>query len=183
MRPMWWVVAVVALVVALAAYLTWLASRVDRLHDRAVTAGKALDAHLVRRAAAAAVLAEERLLPDLYDAARAALDAGRDGFLADPDHTPPVLSAEREVAENTLTRCLRGLALAADDPALVPVATASRRVALARQVYTDLVRDALALRGRPVVRLTGLARRHPQPAYFDVDDPTLDASRPPQEVA
>jgi len=168
MRPMWWVVAVVALVVAVATYLTWLAARVDRLHGRAITAGKALDAHLVRRAAAAAVLAEELLLPDLYTAARAALDAGPD---------------EREAAENDLTRQLRALPLPADDPALAPVVAASRRVALARQVHTDLVRDARSLRGRPVVRLAGLARRHPLPAYFDVDDPTLDGSRPPQEVA
>jgi hypothetical protein len=165
---MWWVVAVVAVVVVVATYLTWLASRVDRLHGRAATAGQALDAHLVRRAAAAAVLAEERMLPDLYAAARAALD-GRPG--------------EREAAENDLTRELRRLARPADDPGLTPVVTASRRVALARQVHTDLVRDALALRARPVVRLAGLARRHPQPAYFDVGDTTLEVSRPSQEVA
>jgi Tfp pilus assembly protein PilX len=167
MRPMWWVVAVVALVVVVATYLTWLAARVDRLHERAASAGKALDAHLVRRAAAAAVLAEERLLPDLYTAARAALDAGPE---------------EREAAENDLTRRLRGLALAADDAALLPVVAASRRVALARQVHTDLVRDARSLRARPVVRLAGLARGHPRPAYFDVGDPTLEASRPSQET-
>jgi hypothetical protein len=165
---MWWVVAVVAAVALLATYFTWLAARVDRLHGRATTAGKALDAHLVRRAAAAAVLAEERLLPDLYTAARAALDAGPD---------------DREAAENDLTRQLRQLALLADDAGASPVVTASRRVALARQVHTDLVRDARSLRDRPIVRLLGVARRHPQPAYFDVDDPTLDANRPSREVA
>ena len=130
----------VALVVAVAAYLTWLAARVDRLHGRASAAGQALDAHLLRRAAAAAVLAEELLLPELYAAARAALDAGPD---------------EREAAENDLTRQLRALPLTADDPALAPVVAASRRVALARQVHTDLVRDARSLRGRPLVRLLG----------------------------
>jgi hypothetical protein len=161
---MWWVVAVVAVVVGVATYLTWLAARVDRLQSRAASAGKALDAHLMRRAAAAAVLAEERLVPDLYTAARAALDAAPD---------------EREAAENDLTRCLRTLDLPADDP----VVAASRRVALARQLHTDLVRDARALRGRPLVRLTGVPRRHPQPAYFDIDDPTLDTSRPSQEVS
>lgn len=185
---MWWLVAVVVLVVAVATYLTWLAARVDRLHGRARTAGQALDAHLVRRAAAAAVLAEERLLPDLYAAARAALDAGaahevhRNTRAPHQEHTWLALSGEREAAENDLTRLLRGLALPADDPALAPLIAASRRVALARQVHTDLVRDARALRGRPVVRLIGLARRHPPPAYFDVDDPTLDGSRPSQEV-
>jgi hypothetical protein len=179
---MWWVVGVVALVVVVATYLTWLAARVDRLHGRTATAGKALDAHLVRRAAAAAVLAEEPLLPDLYAAARAALDAAPSGE-ASRDGTQPALSAEREAAENDLTRRLRCLSMPPDDPALSPVVAASRRVALARQVHTDLVRDARALRDRPVVRLVGLARRHPQPAYFDVDDPTLEPNRPSQEVA
>lgn len=162
MRHMWWVLAVVVAVFAMVSYLGWLAARLDRLHERAATASKALDAHLVRRAAAAAVLAEERSLPELYPAARAALDAAPD---------------EREAIENDLTRRLRDLALPADDPAWAPVVEASRRVALTRQVHTDLVRDALALRGRLMVRTAGLARRHPLPAYFDVDDTTLDGNR------
>lgn len=166
---MWWVVAVVAVVVGVATYLTWLAARVDRLHSRAASAGKALDAHLVRRAAAAAVLAEERFVPDLYTTARAALDAAP-SHEARRNGTQPALSVEREAAENDLTRCLRSLGLPADEP----VVAASRRVALARQMHTDLVRDARALRNRPVVRLIGVGRRHPQPAYFDIDDPTLD---------
>ena len=50
-----------------------------------------------------------------------------------------------------------------------------RRLALARQVHTDLVRDALAVRRRPLVRLLRLTRRHqPPPRFFDIADPTLD---------
>ena len=77
---------------------------------------------------------------------------------------------DREVAENDLTRQLRA---APADGELVAV---SRRVALARQVHNDVVRDALAVRRRRVVRLFRLARRHPEPAYFDIDDPSLDGS-------
>jgi hypothetical protein len=153
---MWWVVGVVVAVVLLATYVTWTAARVDRLHARAVSAGRSLDAHLMRRAAAAAVLAESTGALDLYAAARAALDAHPD---------------EREASENDLTKQLKQLSLGGDDPLVV----ASRRVGLARQVHNDLVRDALAVRRRPVVRLLGMTRRHPAPAYFDVDDPTLDA--------
>jgi predicted negative regulator of RcsB-dependent stress response len=160
MPGMWWVVGVVAAVVLVASYVTWTATRVDRLHARAASATKALDAHLVRRAAAAAVLAEEITSPDLYAAARSALDAAPD---------------DREAAENDLTRQLRSLNGPADEAALGAVVAASRRVALARQVHTDLVRDALAMRRRRLVRLLRLTRRHPSPAYFDVDEPTLDA--------
>ena len=51
---------------------------------------------------------------------------------------------------------------------------ASRRLALARQVHSDLVRDAKAVRGRPLVRMLRLTRKHPEPAFFDIDDPTLE---------
>ncbi|HEU4421568.1 MAG TPA: hypothetical protein VFR67_03395, partial [Pilimelia sp.] len=171
MRGMWWVVAVVTAVALVATYLTWLAGRVDRLHARAASASRALDAHLLRRAAAAAVLAEESGGPGLYAAAREALDAGPD---------------DREAAENDLTRqlkaarasggALRTLVSEAPDGAGDGVVAASRRVAVARQVHTDLVRDALAVRRHPVVRLLRLTRRHRRPAYFDIDDPTLDGA-------
>lgn len=155
---MWWVVGVVTVVVLVSTYLTWTASRVDRLHARAAAAAKALDAHLLRRAAAAAVLAEERSAVELYAAARIALDAAPE---------------EREAAENDLTRQLRSVTLDADAEAIVAV---SRRLAVARQVHTDLVRDALSARRRPVVRLLRMTRRHPPPAYFDIDDPILAPS-------
>nr|BFE66460.1 membrane protein [Dactylosporangium thailandense] len=153
---MWWVIVVVAVVVAVATYLTWLAARVDRLHARAVAAYATLDAHLVRRAAAAVALAEAAQLPTLMYAAKIALDA-------QPD--------DREVAENDLTRHLRlDFGATPVDDTLVQV---SRRVALARQVHNDVVRDALAVRRRGLVRVFRLARKHPVPAYFDVDDPSL----------
>lgn len=159
---MWWIVGVVALVVVVATYVTWTAARVDRLHARAATAQAALDAHLVRRAAAAGELADTLGRPDLRQLSRAACEARPD---------------ERELAENDLTRALRGLP---DDPEagelgeLAEVVAASRRVALARQVHNDLVRDALAVRRRRLVRLLRLSRRHAEPRYFDVDDPVLD---------
>jgi hypothetical protein len=162
MPRMLWVVAVVAVVVLVATYLTFTAERVDRLHARAAAAQAALDAHLSRRAAAAVALAESLPAPALRQAACAALDVRPD---------------EREAAENDLTRVLRGLSVgnlsAAEHPAVVDLVAASRRVALARQVHNDVVRDALAARRRLAVRLLGLARRAPRPAYFDIDDPTL----------
>ncbi|WP_243704563.1 hypothetical protein [Micromonospora sp. KC723] len=146
------------LVALVAAYLAWTAGRVQRLHTRAESAARALDAHLLRRAAAAAVLAEQRYGVELYAAARIALDAAPE---------------EREAAENDLTRQLRGVELDPADPACEAVIAASRRLALARQVHTDLVRDARAARSRPLVRLLRMGRGREWPRYFDVDDPTL----------
>ncbi|MFG3421485.1 hypothetical protein ACIBTZ_27665 [Micromonospora sp. NPDC049460] len=158
MSGMWWGVVAALAVGLVAAYLVWTAGRVDRLHGRAELAARALDAHLLRRAAAAAVLAERRYGVELYAAARIALDA-------QPD--------EREAAENDLTRQLRAVELDPADPDCEAVIGASRRLALARQVHTDLVRDARAARGRPLVRLLRMGRRRPWPRYFDIDDPTL----------
>lgn len=158
MPDMWWWVTGAAVVLLAVAYLSWLAARLGRLHRRAAAATAALEAALLRRAAAAAVLAERRDGVELYAAARIALDAGPE---------------EREAAENDLTRQLRSIPLDPTDPDCEAVIAASRRLALARQVHTDLVRDALALRRRVLVRLFRLARRYPEPAYFDVDEPVL----------
>lgn len=138
-----------------AVYVFWVAGRIDRSHARATAAHAALDAHLVRRAAAAVEAADPLGDPQLRWAGRVALEAGHD---------------ERESAENDLTRVLRPALLASHDMS-DELTRASRRVALARQVHNDLVRDALALRRRRVVRVLRLARKHPVPRYFDIDDP------------
>jgi predicted negative regulator of RcsB-dependent stress response len=158
MPGMWWVVGVVAAAALLSAYLFWTAHRVERVHVRAQSAERALDAHLMRRAAAAAVIAEQRDDDELYAAARAALDA-------DPD--------DRESAENDLTRQLQTVTLDAADPAARTLVATSRRVVLARQVHTDLVRDALTSRHRILVRVLGMARRYPLPQYFDIVEPVM----------
>jgi hypothetical protein len=155
---MWWVLGVVALVALLSAYLGWTAHRVERVHVRAQSAERALDAHLLRRAAAAAVVAEQHDYVELYASARLALDA-------DPD--------ERESAENDLTRHLSATPLNGADPAARQLIATSRRVVLARQVHTDQVRDALTARHRTLVRALGMARRYPRPQYFDIEDPAL----------
>ncbi len=158
---MWWVVGVVAAVVLLAAYLGWTAHRVERVHVRAQSAERALDAHLMRRAAAAAVVAEQSDVIELYAAARLALDAEAD---------------ERESAENDLTRQLQTASLTGADPAMRTLIAASRRVVLARQVHTDTVRDALTARHRPLVRALRMARSYPRPQYFDIEEPAMPAA-------
>ncbi len=79
---------------------------------------------------------------------------------------------DREPAENAL-----GRALAAVDRSALPdglreaLAEAEMRLALARRVHNDAVRDTLALRSLPLVRLLHLAGTAPMPAYFEIADP------------
>ncbi|GGQ53970.1 hypothetical protein [Couchioplanes azureus] len=164
MPGMWWLVGAL-MVVAVLAYLAWTAHRVERVHVRAQSGARALDAHLMRRAAAAAVVAERADLTELYLAARLALDAAPD---------------EREAAENDLTRQLQAAELPGADPATAILVATSRRVVLARQVHTDLVRDALTARGRLLVRLLRMARQYERPRYFEIVDPTLPVPLTPR---
>src|ERR1700712_3052089 len=85
------VVVVVALVVAAATYLTWIASRLDRLAVRVESLWATLDGQLSARAFAAHELAHQLDDPELHAAARAAGDAEGE---------------DREVAENRLSRAL-----------------------------------------------------------------------------
>ena len=189
---MWEIVTVVAVVVLVATYVTWIAARVDRLHARASAAYSALDAQSIRRAAAATALTTG--LADGQTARTigtgvglAPVPAGPPDGAADPDRpdalrqakiaAQAVLAAhpdDREAAENDLTHTLRTAAAHCGVDSLPGVEEASRRLALARQVHSDLVRDALAVRRQPLVRALALARRHPAPRFFDIDEPTLD---------
>jgi hypothetical protein len=155
---MWWIVGVVALVCVVATYLTWIATRVDRLHGRTASASTALDAALVRRAVAAANLADAEGLPELRAVASSALAAE---------------VGEREAAENSLTKMLRELPYPLDAPSMVEVASTSRRVELTRHIHSDLVRDTLAMRRRRLVRLLRFTAKYPVPTYFDIEDPQL----------
>lgn len=168
MPGMWWVAGIVVAVALLSAYLWWTAHRVERVHRRAQSGERALDAHLMRRAAAAAVVAEQQDDGELYAAARAALDAAPD---------------ERESAENDLTRALQVITLDVAEPAARTLIATSRRVVLARQVHTDLVRDALTSRERLLVRALGMARRYSRPQYFDIVEPVMPEPLPAPAVA
>lgn len=157
------VVAVVVVVVLMATWVTWTATRVDRLHSRVDAARASLDAQLVRRAAAVQALVDRPgdvldadLAARLRAAARAALDAA---------------DATREAAENDLGRALRELPVTALDPDLLrDVRDAASRVVLARRFYNDAVRDTRSLRGRWMPRLLRLGGRRQLPAFFEIDD-------------
>lgn len=162
------VVVVVALVVAVATYLTWLASRLDRLAGRVEAARAGLVSQLVLRAEAAADLADQCGLTDLATAAAQA----RSSHPALLSGVP--LDAVVEDVENGLSRALRAPAVAATGreapTALHALDSTSARVALARQLHNDAVRDVLALRRRRLVRALQLSGRRPLPAYFEIDD-------------
>ena len=156
--------AVLVLVLVLSGvYVSWTAGRLDRLHARVDAAWAALDAALVRRAAAARAVAAA--LPSgpqaaaLERAARATLDSGPEG---------------REALENDLSRALRSalpvLPAGAD---LTELEHASTRVGLARAFHNAAVRDTHVVRLRRIPRALHLAGHRELPQYFEIDDTTV----------
>ena len=94
-------------------------------------------------------------------------DGKRLAALADAAERAP--RTAREAAENELSA-----ALALVDPASLPVALvaeladAEARVLLARRFHNDAVRDTLALRERPAVRMLRLGGTAALPTYFEI---------------
>lgn len=164
------VVGVVALVVLVASYLTWLAGRLDRLHARTDGARASLEAQLVRRATAAMAIAE-------YSAAAGLLSAGAARSMAGAARVASTAGAvERESAENDLSKGLHHAVPLLVRPdadlaaLLADLAVAGSRVVLARRFYNDAVRDTRALRERRLVRWLRLSGHAPAPPYFEIDD-------------
>lgn len=167
MLPVGWLVLAVVAAVLLTMWITFTLTRLDRLHARVDAAQAALDAQLVRRAAALQHVAEspdsgvpDELRSGYDDIAKRALNAP----LADP---------ERRDTENAVGRAL--VELAALPQHLRPDAAdelqeTAARVLIARRFYNDAVRDTRALRVRRMPRLFRMAGRRPMPLFFDIDD-------------
>jgi len=166
MLPAGWLIAAVLLAIVLTTWVTFTLTRLDRLHARVDAAQAALDAQLVRRAAALLHLAEmpRSGIPDeqaleLAAAAHAALSVN-----------PP----DRKAAENRVARAITALAARRESlPAVL----------IARRFFNDAVRDTRTLRARRMPRLLHLAGRRELPQYFDIDDTDLFEDQTPPSQA
>ncbi|MBV9291354.1 MAG: hypothetical protein JO222_02805 [Frankiales bacterium] len=174
---MWTAVALAAAVVVLFLYANWTARRLDRLHSRVDAAAAALHAQLLLRAEAALTLAESGALENA--------SAERLRRVAEPALAAHGLGHDREIVENTLSRCLAAAVDTATDlsrqqrsrAASAPVdatVEAAARASMARRFHNDAVRDALVVRRRRIVRWLHLAGHAPQPSYFEIDDAPLE---------
>ncbi len=178
MLPVAWLVVAVVLAVVLSIWITSTLTRLDRLHARVDAARAALDAQLVRRAAALLHVAESP---------GSGLDAEQRSYrqtVAEAALNPDPSSA-REVVENAVGRAV--LELAGDETLVAPEAAAELReaavrVQVARRFYNDAVRDTRSLRARRMTRLLRLAGHADLPQFFDIEDtaPQLGAGTAPE---
>lgn len=164
MTAEWAAVAVLAvlLILVLAMGAVWAfgtANRLDRLHVRYDLSWQALDSALARRAVVARAVAAD---------AYGDLAVGRRLVaLADTAERSP--RAARETTENELSTALARVDMTRlPIPLVAELADAEARVVLARRFHNDAVRDTLALRDRPAVRLLRLGGHAPRPTYFEI---------------
>jgi hypothetical protein len=185
MLPVGWLVVAVVVAILLSMWVTFTVTRLDRLHARVDAARAALDAQLVRRAAALRSAADS---PDtaIGSEQRAAFRATADAALA------ATAAERRENVENAVGRAVAHLAgggveLRASRAAELREAAA--RVQVARRFYNDAVRDTRTLRARRMPRVLRLAGHVDLPQFFDIDDtlppdaPSVPPGRRPAPVS
>jgi hypothetical protein len=175
---LWWVlVAAVFVLLLLGSYGSWTAGRLDRLHHRVGMARASLEAELARRAALVAELAGSGELDPA--SSLLLLDAAHRARCANDD--------EREQCESALSRAIAATvgpttARPAEEPGdgrtpageLEPwageVATAMRRVQMARRFHNDVVVSTRELRQRRLVTWFRLAGHAPMPRTIELED-------------
>lgn len=172
------IVAMIAFVCLAGFYVSWRATRLDRLHARIETARAALDAALLRRCAATIDLA-----------ASGALDPASSLLLVNAEQAARLAQSqeERELGESNLSAALRAVCdtatadgtdslpgskvqMAVHQELLSDVEDATRQVSIARHFYNDSVAATQAARHRPLARMLNLAGRAEMPSFFEMDD-------------
>jgi hypothetical protein len=173
-----WVIAALLFTILLTSWITLTLTRLDRLHARVDAAQAALDAQLVRRAAALLYLVEKTDSPIPASAATELARAAQQAL--------SVTDPERQAVENRVGKALSELNQWRSELPVESVdelSEASSRVVIARRFYNDAVRDTRTLRARRMPRALHLAGHRELPSYFDIDDTALlDDWAPASEI-
>lgn len=168
---------VILLVVILGWYISFSASRLDRLHHRVETSWATLDALLQQRAALAhEIVAESNLDPATAYLISASASAARFANLE-----------ERSAAESVLSESLKLVQSAARDellelptPLLVELSDLTTKVKLAINIHLEAVNATRNVRKKVFIRLFRLAGKAPLPVRYAFEDDILELTDVPQ---
>ena len=146
----WTIIVLVVLALVLwSFYVSWRASRLDRLHNRVEAARTALDLALVRRVRLVGPAERDLAESDLTRALRATL--------GDPDFREE-LAVDDDVDHGGAAELV------------AEVEAAAQQVFIARKFYNDLAGRTVYARRRPLARALRLAGSAQLPQFFDMDD-------------
>ena len=157
----------IALLVFFLWYLSFTASRLDRLHHRVETSWAALDSLLQRRAAIALEIAHSSFAdPGLALILNQAAHLAREADIS-----------ERSEAESGLTGSL-GLLLMnvhenTDDVLLKELSDVTDKIRVAVKLHVEAVNRTQLLRRKLIVKLFRLAGRAPLPSIYKFEDDAI----------
>ena len=164
-----WVFAVFILLVSLW-YLSFLATRLDRLHHRVETSWANLDVLLQKRAAVALEIAHS----DIADPASSLLLTGAAYQARDAE------IQTRSAAESGLSGALgllledsQHLATAADNALLNELSTLTDKIRVAIALHKDAVTRTQMVRKKVIVRIFRLAGTAPLPVTYEFESDVL----------
>ncbi len=165
----YWVLAIFLLLISLW-YLSFLASRLDRLHHRVETSWANLDALLQKRAAVALEIAHS----DIADPASSMLLTGaayqaRDAQIQNRSQAESGLSG----ALGLLLEDSRHLATAADNVLLTELSVLTDKIRVAISMHTDAVSRTQMVRKKLIVRTFRLAGSAPPPVTYEFEADVL----------
>ena len=159
--------SLVLVIVLIAWYLSFSASRLDRLHHRVETSWATLDSLLQQRAA----LAHQIVLVSNLDPATAYLISSSAAAARDAN------IVERSAAESVLSQALKLVQNAARDNSLqlpsellVELSDISSKVKLAINIHLESVNATRNVRSKPLIRLFRLAGKAPIPVRYAFED-------------
>jgi hypothetical protein len=161
---------ILLLIVLIGWYLSFSASRLDRLHHRVETSWATLDSLLQKRAALAQeIVAESNLDPATAYLISTSATAARDANIL-----------ERSAAESVLSEALKLVQNAALDNSLelpsellVELSDLTRKVKLAINIHLEAVNATRNVRSQLIIRLFRLAGKAPLPVRYAFEDDSL----------
>jgi hypothetical protein len=151
-------------------YLSFLASRLDRLHHRVETSWATLDSLLQQRAALAQqIVAESNLDPaTAYLMSTSAISARKANII------------ERSAAESVLSESLKLVQNSAQDNSLelpsellVELSDITNKVKMAINIHLEAVNATRNVRSKIFIRLFRLAGKAPLPVRYEFEDDSL----------
>ena len=161
---------VVVLILLIIWYLSFSASRLDRLHHRVETSWATLDSLLQKRAAIATeIIRESNLDPASAYLISSSARAARDAMIADRSEAESVLSESLKMIQEISYD--ESLELPSD--LLVELSDVTAKIKVAINLHLEAVNAAKNVRRKLIIRLFRLAGKAPEPVRYAFEDDVL----------
>ena len=161
---------ILLLIVLIGWYLSFSASRLDRLHHRVETSWATLDSLLQKRAALAQeIVAESNLDPATAYLISTSATAARDANIIERSAAESVLSESLKLVQNAAL----DNSLELPSELLVELSDLTSKVKLAINIHLEAVNATRNVRSQLIIRLFRLAGKAPLPVRYAFEDDSL----------